>query len=257
MHIKEIARSELAEFLKVRWKPERDLLIVLCSYIALVATMFTAFEIVTSDNVAPYFILYGFVTILLIGVVVPLAYTVLVRKRPLSEVGITKKYWIASLVLGAILGLVTYQGTLAQDELPVFEELMPLVMVAFTVGLFEAVFFRGWAQLAFERSFGAMPAVLIGSAMYSLYHIGYGMEASELMFLFVLGVTFALAFRATRNVLVLWPLYTWVGGLHNNVAEGLTMDFGAVYGFTIVLVLILMSIAAISRRGRKLAAGSS
>jgi hypothetical protein len=123
-------------------------------------------------------------------------------------------------------------------------------MVAFTAGLFEAIFFRGWVQLSFEQSFGAIPAVLIGSALYSLYHIGYGMEPSELLVLFVLGVTFALAFRTKKSVLVLWPFYTWVGGLHNNVSEGLTMDFGAVYGFTIVLALILVSVAVISKEGR-------
>lgn len=97
-------------------------------------------------------------------------------------------------------------GTLANITLPPFMELFPLVVMSLTVGLFEAIFFRGWIQLRFEKAFDPIPAIPIAAASYALYHVGYGMTSSEMWFLFLLGIEFAIAFRVTRNILVLWPL---------------------------------------------------
>lgn len=72
--------------------------------------MYVAFQVVTPERVAGNFLLFGVVSLLLIGVVVPIAYTTLVKKRPLAEVGITTRYWLPSIILGAILGGVTYVG---------------------------------------------------------------------------------------------------------------------------------------------------
>jgi membrane protease YdiL (CAAX protease family) len=59
--------------------------------------------------------------------------------------------------------------------------------MALAVGLFEAIFFRGWLQLRFENAFGSVPGLVLGALCYSLYHIGYGMNFDELLFLFGLG----------------------------------------------------------------------
>lgn len=123
--------------------------------------------------------------------------------------------------------------------------------MALTVGLFEAVFFRGWIQLRFEKAFGALPAVFLGAAFYALYHIGYGMTVSEIWFLFLLGISFALAFRVTRNILVLFPFYTWLGGLFTNISEGLRIPFESVYGFVNVLVWMIIPIVIIHYKQKK------
>jgi membrane protease YdiL (CAAX protease family) len=244
-------KEELREFLKFRFKPTLDLLMVIVSYLVLVGCLYTAFQIVTTANVAANFILYGPVSLLILGVVAPISYNNLIKKRPLLETGITKKYWIASVVLGIIFGAITYMGTLATITLPPLTEFLPLIFMAITVGLFEAIFFRGWIQLRFEKAFGAIPAILIGSAFYSLYHVGYGMTYSEIWFLFLLGITFAIAFRITRNILVLWPFYTWLGGLYANLSEGLRIPFEAIYGFVIVLVWIWIFIGIVYWRRKK------
>ena len=240
--LKQTISDGLRESVKVRWNPSKDLTIVVGSYLLLVAVLYTAFNVVTSENVAPYFILYGPVSLLLIGVVLPVVWNTMLRKRPLADTGITRKHALVSLALGGLLGAVTYMGTLAELELPVFDELFPLFMMAITVGLFEAVFFRGWIQLSLDRAFGAIPAVVLGAAFYSLYHIGYGMEAEELLLLFILGITFAIAFRVTKNILVMWPFYTWIGGLYTNLEEGLSIPFESAYGFALVLVSMFMFI---------------
>lgn len=251
MNLSKIVKEEIKEFLQLRWQLSKDLLFVLVSYAAVVACFYLAFQVITMENVAPSFILYGPVGLLVLGVLFPVVYNTVIKKRPLSEIGITKKYWLASLVLGIILGIYTYLGTLATIELPPFSELLPLAVMALTVGLFEAVFFRGWIQLRFEKAFGALPAVFLGAAFYALYHIGYGMTVSEIWFLFLLGISFALAFRVTRNILVLFPFYTWLGGLFTNISEGLRIPFESVYGFVNVLVWMIIPIVIIHYKQKK------
>ncbi|MFX1580184.1 MAG: CPBP family intramembrane glutamic endopeptidase [Promethearchaeota archaeon] len=244
----DIAKEELNEFLELRFHPSKDLIMLAISYIAVVATLYTAFQIVTTANVALNFILYGPVTLLFLGILAPILYNSYIQKRPFSDTGITRKYWILSLVIGVSMGIITYLGTLATITLPPFSQLFPLVLMALSVGLFEAIFFRGWIQLTLERSFGAIPAIIIAPAFYSLYHIGYGMTLGELWFLYILGVSFAIAFRVTKNILVLWPFYTWIGGLYTNISEGLILPFEASYGFINILVWTIVILAVLYRK---------
>jgi hypothetical protein len=246
--LQETLKTELREFLEFRFKPSKDLAVLILSYFAVIGTLYTAFQIVTTSNIALNFILYGPFTLMFLGIFVPVLYNSYIQKRPFSATGITKKYWVQSLIIGIAMGIITYQGTLATITPPPLSQLFPLVLMALTVGLFEAVFFRGWIQLILERSFGAIPAVLIAPAFYSLYHIGYGMTLGEMWFLYILGISFAVAFRVTKNILVLWPFYTWIGGLYTNISEGLIIPFEASYGFINILVWTIVILAVIYRK---------
>jgi membrane protease YdiL (CAAX protease family) len=236
-------KDEFNEFLQFRFKPTKDLAILFLSYIAVVATLFVAFQIITTANVAANFILYGPITLMGLGIFFPVLYNSYLQNRSFSATGITRKYWIQSLIIGVVMGIITYQGTLATITLPSFSQLFPLILMALSVGLFEAIFFRGWIQLTLERSFGAIPAIVIAPAFYSLYHIGYGMTLGEMWFLYLLGISFAIAFRITKNILVLWPFYTWIGGLYTNISEGLIIPFEASYGFINILVWTILILA--------------
>jgi membrane protease YdiL (CAAX protease family) len=247
-NISETIKNEINEFLQFRFNPSPELGVLVLSWIAVVIGLYLAFRVVTTNNVALNFILYGPVSILFLGTIVPIIYTVKVKKTDLSDLGVTEKYWIHSLIIGLVLGVITYLNTLTKVQLPPTENLVPLVAMALTVGLFEALFFRGWMQLGFERAFGAIPGIILGAAFYALYHIGYGMELPELWFLFTLGLQFALSFRLTKNILVLWPFYTWIGGMYSNLIDGLVMPFEATYGFVILLVLMLGSIIGTNQK---------
>jgi hypothetical protein len=157
-------------------------------------------------------------------------------------VGLTTRHLLPSLILGLLLGWDTYRNTLATLDAVWTRQALPLVVMALSVGLFEAIFFRGWLQLRFEEAFGVVPAVVLGASCYSLYHVGYGMEWNEMLFLFGLGLVFAAVFRLTKNVAVLWPFYTPIGGLYTNLTEGLTMPFEATYGFLLTLGLMLAAV---------------
>jgi membrane protease YdiL (CAAX protease family) len=246
--LQETVRTELREFLEFRFNPSKDLAVLILSYFAVIGTLYTAFQLVTTTNIALNFILYGPVTLMFLGIFVPILYNSYIQKRPFSATGITRKYWILSIIIGILMGIITYQGTLATIALPGFSQLFPLILMALSVGLFEAIFFRGWIQLTLERSFGAIPSILIAPAFYSLYHIGYGMTLEELWFLYILGISFAIAFRVTKNILVLWPFYTWIGGLYTNISEGLSLPFEASYGFINILIWTIVILAILYRK---------
>lgn len=223
----------------VRWQPNRHTLVALGSYLLVVASLYVAFQIFTTDRVAANFISFGPVTLAGLGVALPLFYTALGRRRPLGDLGVTMQGLLPSLILSLLLGWDTYNNTLAIMDVGWTRAQIPLVVMSLVVGLFEAVFFRGWLQLRFEEAFGLVPGLILGAACYSLYHVGYGMTGDEMLFLFGLGLVFGGIFRLTKNVFALWPFYTPVGGLYTNLQEGLAMPFEATYGFLLTLGLMV------------------
>jgi membrane protease YdiL (CAAX protease family) len=231
----------------IHWRPNRDTLAALISYILVVGGLFTAFQVFTTEQVAANFITFGPVTLAGLGVVLPVLYTVLVRRRPLADLGLTTHQLVPSLVLGLLLGWDTYRNTIAAQSVTWTRDMVPLVTMAITVGLFEAIFFRGWLQLRFEEAFGMVPGVILGALCYGLYHIGYGMTWNEMLFLFGLGLVFAVVFRLTKNVAVLWPFYTPLGGLYSNLSDGLILPFEATYGFVLTLGLMVAVIVVAAR----------
>jgi membrane protease YdiL (CAAX protease family) len=222
----------------IRWQPDRDTLVALVSYVLVVVGLHMAFQVFTTDRVAANFITFGPITLAALGVAVPVFYTVLARGRPLSDLGLTTGQMLPSLILGLLLGWDSYRNTLATLGVTWSRAQVPLVAMALAVGLFEAIFFRGWLQLRFEEAFGMVPGLVLAALCYSLYHVGYGMTLDEMLFLFGLGLVFGSVFRLTRNVAVLWPFYTPIGGLYTNLREGLTMPFEATYGFLLTLGLM-------------------
>jgi hypothetical protein len=123
-----------------------------------------------------------------------------------------------------------------------------------TVGLFEAIFFRGFIQGRLEVALGTGPAVLGAAALYAVYHVGYGMGADEMVFLFGLGVVYAVAYRLSGNVLVLWPLLIPLGSLFAQLEAGDLvgeLPWASVAGFADVLVVIAVVIWLAARSERK------
>lgn len=236
-----------------RWNPGRDLVALGLSWLLVVGALYAATFIVGQAlwGGMAYFVLYAVVGAALCGVGIPLYWTTVIRKRPIAELGITTRWLGVSIVLQLIFAAFQYVGTLAKARLPSVEELLPLVALALAIGFFEAVFWRGWVLLRLEESFGIIPAVLVGSALYAAYHIGYGMPASEMVFLFFIGMMFAVVFRLTKNVFVLWPVFQPMGQLITLIRDKLTLPLLASLGFIEVLILILVLVWLASRYQRK------
>ena len=237
-----ISSTMFKQVLSLRWKPNKDLAVVALSWLLVVGSLFTATVIVGSNvwGGMAYFALYAVVGALLFGVGLPLYWMVIVRRRPLSDLGFTTRWLGLSLVLQMVFAALQFMGTLAKAQIPPFEEFLPLIALALCSGFFEAVFWRGWVLLRLEESFGTIPAILLGSASYAAYHIGYGMPSSEIIFLFFIGILFAVVFRLTKNIFILWPIFQPMGQLVTLIKDGLNLPFLASLGFFEVLIVMLV-----------------
>ena len=150
-------------------------------------------------------------------------------------------------MLAVLLYLAAYRGEVI--NLPPITQLLPLVTLA--IGFFEAVFWRGWVLLRLVESFGIVPAILLGSLLYAAYHIGYAMDLSEMVFLFFIGIMFAVVFLITRSVLILWPVFQPMGQLITLIQDRLTLPFLAVLGFVDVLSVMVVLVYLSARYQRK------
>jgi uncharacterized protein len=226
---------------RIYWKPTWDLAAVAVSWILVVAALYTANQIIGPEvgGGLPYFALYAIVAATLCGVGIPLLWMVVIRGRPLSDLGITTRWLALSLAAQLIFAALQYSGTLARVQLPPVEQLVPLVAMALAIGFFEALFWRGWVLLRLEEVFGILPAILLGSLLYAAYHIGYGMPLDEIVFLFFIGIMFAVIFRLTKNVFILWPVFQPMGQLVTLVRDQLTLPLISTLGFVDILLVML------------------
>jgi uncharacterized protein len=228
----------------------RDLAVMLGLYVVIVALYRLAFVVFTPDNVLGLFLSFG--SGLTLGVVVPVVYTVWIRHRPLRSLGLGGHALRPTLALAGLFGGIQFAIMFWGYALPAPVDWVPLLVLSLTVGLFEAVFFRGFVQGRLEASFGTIPAVAGAAALYSLYHVGYGMGADEMLFLFGLGVMYAIAYRLTENILVLWPLLTPIGAFFNNLEGGdIVLPWAAILGFADVLGLMAAAVWLAARRERR------
>jgi membrane protease YdiL (CAAX protease family) len=234
-----------------RHMPDRqDLAVIGGLYLGVVALFTLAFRVFTQDSVAGLFL--AFATGMLLGVVGPIVYTVWVRHRPLSDLGLTRSNLRAAVALGLVLGAVQFTMTLWGYALPQPVDWVPLLMLSLTVGFFEAVFFRGFIQTRLASSYGPIAGVGGASALYALYHVGYGMGPAEMLFLFGLGVVYGVAFATVRNIAVLWPLLIPLGSFYNNLqSSDIRMPWAAILGFADVLGLMAMAVWLAARHHRR------
>jgi hypothetical protein len=230
----------------------RDLVAVAFLYLAVVGLFRLAFSVFTTDNLLWFFL--AFAAGLLLGVVGPVVYRVGFRRGSLADLGIGARRWRSTLALGLLFAAVQFSITLWGYDLPRPVDWIPLLTMALTVGVFEAVFFRGFIQGCLEASFGAIPAVLGAAGLYGLYHVGYGMGGEEMFFLFALGIVYAVAYRLVQNVLVLWPLLTPLGSLFAQLEAGDIrgeLPWASMAGFGDVLALMVLILWLAYRRERK------
>jgi membrane protease YdiL (CAAX protease family) len=193
-----------------------DLSAILVMYVGVVGVFYVAFQVFTQQRVLGLFICYA--AGLLLGVVGPVVYTVWVRGRPLANLGLRLDDWRATVALGLGLALVQFFLTLYGYDLPSRAvDWVPLAVMSLMVGLFEAVFFRGFIQARLSAMLGHAIGVPVAAALYALYHVGYGMGGHEMVFLFGLGVVYAVAYASAQNILVLWPLLIPMGTFFNNL----------------------------------------
>lgn len=239
--------------LAVRWQVGWDVGAVALSWVLVVGALYTATVIVGTEawGGMAYFGLYAVLGATVFGIGIPLYWMVVVRKRPLADLGITKRWLGLNIGLQLVFAGLQYAGTLATVSVPPFEQLAPLVGLALAIGLFEAIFWRGWVLLRLEEAFGMIPAIALGAGLYALYHVGYAMPMEEIRFLFLIGVLYAVVFRLTKSVFILWPVLQPMGQLVTLIRDGLSLPLISTLGFVEVLVVMVVLIWLAGRYYRK------
>ena len=228
----------------------RDLVVIGVMYLAVVGLFRLAFTVFTTDNVLGLFLSFG--SGLVIGVVGPIVYEVWMRGRDLRSLGLGSHHLRATLTLGLAFAAIQFVSTLWGYDFPAPVDWVPLLVMSLVVGLFEAVFFRGFIQGRLEASFGVIPAVGGAALLYALYHVGYGMGGDEMWFLFGLGLVYAVIYRLTINVLILWPLLTPLGAFFNNLQSGdIALPWESILGFADVAFVMAGAVFLAHRQHRK------
>ena len=235
------------------WRPNRDLAAVGVSWVLVVAALYTATFVIGRQAVGglAYFGMYALVGAVGCGIAIPLVWTVAVRRRPVSDLGITREALAPSLLLQVLFAGLLFVAISPNFAAADLASLAPLVALALCIGFFEAVFWRGWVLRRLEDSFGLLPAILVGSALYAAYHIGYGMGTGEIASLFFIGIMFSLAFSLTNSVFILWPLFQPLGQLVTLVRDGLDLPLLAALGFLEALALMWLLIYLAQRYYRR------
>ena len=235
----------------------RDLVAIATIFAAVVISFRVAFVGFGTERVAGLFI--AFAVGLVIGVAGPVVYTVAVRRRPIAELGLRVRPAGPVLAWAGAFALAQVAITLWGYDLPAPVDWVPLLAMSVVVGFFEAVFFRGFVQERLEASAGPAVGVIGAAAVYSAYHLGFGMPAGEMLFLFGLGVTYAMAFRTARSILVLWPLLTPLGAFYNNLEAGDLageLPWASIAGFADVAVVMGLFLLWGRRRSRRMASAA-
>jgi uncharacterized protein len=228
----------------------QDIRAVLLLYAGVVGALYLAFQVFTVDRTLGLFLCYA--AGLILGVVGPVIYTVWLRGRPLADLGLTTKNWRQAVGLGLVLGLIQFFLTLYGYDLPAPVDWVPLLTMSLMVGLFEAIFFRGFVQTRLSASFGTIPGVVAAAALYALYHVGYGMGMREMAFLFGLGLVYGIAYACVNNVLVLWPVLIPLGSFYNSLQSGeIDLPWAAIAGFVDVMAIMFTAIWLAHRRERR------
>lgn len=236
-----------------RWSIDtEDVAAVVLLYVAVVGLFKLAFGGFGTSQTLPFFLTYA--AGMLVGVIGPIFYTVWVRHRTLESLGIGLHNLGSTVALALVFAAMQFVVTLWGVALPTPVDWVPLLLMSITVGAFEAVFFRGFIQGTLEQSIGVAPAVGVAAALYSLYHFGYGMGASDMLFLFGLGVVYTVAFRVTRNLLAVWPLLTPVGGFFSQLKAGEMagqLPWISMLGFGDVLAVFAIAVFVAGRLERR------
>ncbi|MBN1260314.1 MAG: hypothetical protein JXB35_06495, partial [Anaerolineae bacterium] len=205
------------EALVVRWSPERGTWIAIGTGLlawALSATLL----FFARDAVAARLIHYGLIYIVC-GVAIPWGYTLRVEGASVRELGIRRARWKASLIAGAVLAalmslLIVFEADLRAIDWTQFTR--ALVVLNGAGGLFELFLYYGFIHLRLEKAFGVIPAIVLTALLYVTWHTGTQLPLEPdvplaVIKLFGVGLMYQAVFSATRNLLIIWPLFHAVG----------------------------------------------
>ncbi len=214
------------------WSPNADTLVAVLTEIAMIAAYWTATHLLRSELAAV--LVLGLLTNLGLNVLFPVWWIAYHRTQPLSELGITTRRWLPSLLIGVAL---TAFSSFGLRHRAAGTDWLPHVLFNAVI-LWEPFFVYGWLQLRYDRAFGIIPGVLLGGLSFAAYHIGTYPPAG-LVTLLISGLIFAAIFRLTSNLLIMWPLVWSVASSIGTLMGGMQFTWRQVAIWSAILLIQL------------------
>lgn len=237
------------EAFRFRWQPTRHTWAAVGA--GLLAFVFSASLLLFEPGSLPAQLIHNGLIYVVCGAAIPWGYTVLVERETPAALGLKRERWVLSLALslvvaGLFVPILLFEGDLSSVGWGNVAKASFVLTGA--GGLFELFLYYGFIHLRLEKAFGTIPAILLTSAIYVLWHVGtqLPLEPDSLYAmwkLFWVGVMSQSLFSMTRNLLVIWPLFHAVG-----VMLDFAVNIGAVEGMghnLLWAVVVVVVIAAI------------
>jgi membrane protease YdiL (CAAX protease family) len=228
------------------WSPSSDTLVAVLTEIAMMAAYWTVTHLLGRgwDVV----LVLGIGANLGLNVFFPVWWLTCHRRQPLSELGITTRRWLLSLLVGAGLAALS---SFRLRQMAAGTDWLPHVLYNALI-LWEPFFVYGWLQLRFDRAFGIVPGVILAALSFAAYHIG-SYPPAELLTLLIAGLLYGVLFRLTSNLLILWPLLWSIGSSIGTLMGGMQFTWIEVVIWAVILLLQLGTIGYVGWRRHRAA----
>ncbi|MDI6884188.1 MAG: hypothetical protein QMD00_03510 [Hadesarchaea archaeon] len=201
------------------------------------------------------FLLRDFLMIFGLGVAFPLSYVVFAKGWALGQIGLTLHDWYLALAanigLAAFITLSFWKESPKKIKMFKFAPHAKSIFYIMVAGVFEVIFFYAFLRYYFELAFGAVFAIVLASAFYSLHHIGFESQLwrsprKELAKLFFVGIMFATVFRIFNSALAIYPFFWGVGAVYDVLIEkgarGLPWKNAAISSLLMIAFLTFLSL---------------
>jgi hypothetical protein len=196
------------------------------------------------------------------GIAIPWGYTLLVEQNSPAAMGLTRQRWVLSLSLSLIAAAVMSPAFLRVDWSAIRWEAFAKAAVVLTGagGFFELFLYYGFIHLRLEKAFGVIPAILVTTAIYVLWHVGTQLPlepdpVAALWKLFLVGVMYQSLFSLTRNLLIIWPFFHVAGVMIDFVVnlgavDQVSIRFPWAVGTMIAMAALGVALTLASTRNR-------
>lgn len=218
------------------WNPSQDSVAALLT--AAVMTCGGYYLLVHLPEGSPLRLLYHLVFLSAL-VIVPVWWYVWHRGGSLSDLGLKRDGWSVSLLISLILTGLFFFSVLHRfmqyggDLIPHF--------ISNGLILWEPFLIFSWYQLRFEKDFGIIPGILFAGVGLGAYHLGtYG--AGDILMLIGFGIVFAVIFRATSNLIIMWPLTWSTASAEGTLQGGFLLGWHDALLYAVILIIQLIFI---------------
>ncbi len=218
------------------WNPSIDTAVALITALIMIGGGYYLLVHLPSENGLKT--IYGLIFTSLL-VIFPVWWILWRQNGSIKDLGIKKDGLIPSLVISILITSYFLYYALTQYSF-YGANLIPHFLTNGLI-LWEPFFIFSWLQLRFDRAFGIIPGILLAGISLGAYHWGT-YPLSEIITLALFGIVFAIIFRLTSNLFIMWPL-TW----STSSAVG-TLKGGFLLGWndaSLAFIVLLIQIAFI------------